>query len=80
MHNVWRDKYIFNGVFYLRARDKEERKIRVLINEYGPKLDQIHSLESLFFPLLNFFFLNQAHPIWYNGKIVVRKKIMKIDE
>jgi hypothetical protein len=49
------------NVFGSRERNTKERKTWILMNEFGLKLDQIHSLESVFFSLLNFFLLNQAH-------------------
>jgi hypothetical protein len=39
------------GVLGSRERNKKEKKIQILINEFGLKLDQIHSLESMFFSL-----------------------------
>jgi hypothetical protein len=58
------------GVFGLRERNREERKTRILMNEFGLKLIQIYSLKSVFFSLPNFFrlCLDWWNEIEYNGK------------
>jgi hypothetical protein len=47
-------------VFGSRKKNKEERKIWISMNEFKLKLDQIHSLKSVCFSLLNYILLNRV--------------------
>jgi hypothetical protein len=51
-----------NGVLGLRKINREDRKIRILMNKFKIKIRPNSFIEIIFFSLLNFVLLNQAHP------------------